>query len=227
MPTHSTHALTALLFTACTVAAAADAPPSRTATAAVTADAAFVINASAPTEQSLELPAGFSHGEINMSTITGEAVCWPGDVFDTVLRVNVADHCPGSHSQRVGALAAEVALTRGAADHELYAIGMECSATGGTVNNCLEALSGDIVLDQGDLYANRGNMFAAGYVAAGTKLYAWGGDLELHHAGGWLAVRAYTAPPTDWAPRGSLALDVATPALWLSTGDGWKRVGGP
>lgn len=214
------HLIVALALAACTAAPAPDA-----AIAAAISDPALITG---PTEQALTLPADFDHGEINMETITGEAVCWPGDTFGSVIRVQVDDHCPADHGQRVGGLAVEVAVNNAVAGVERTAVAMECSAAGGaTTNNCLEALAGDVVVDQGDVTLNHGNVFAAGYVATLSTLYAEGpGGLSLYTHDTFASIRALPGPPAidDTPHAGSLVLDTATPALWLFDGTTWKRV---
>ena len=200
--------------------AACTAIPTSTSTSSVVGPVTII---SGPTEQDLVLPVGFDHGEINQVSITGEAVCYPADTFAHAERVLVTDNCSG-HSQRIGGLSIEVGVTPGADNHDRNVVAMQCSAHDGATNNCLQARFGDVVLDHGDLYTNEGHVAAASYVSAGTKLLSFGGAVALRHASGWGEIRAYAAPPDDYAPPGTLAIDASTPALWISTGSSWLRM---
>ena len=185
---------------------------------------------SEPTEQAVVIGPGFDHGEVNMVSITGTMTddsgsCYPGDLAGLAMRLRVTDACSGTHSQRVVGAAFEIDLTGApGADHERNVAVVEATARGGTTNAAFLAIAGDVAANHGDIYTNDGNVYASGYLA-GAKVYSWAGDLEIHHAGGWVSIRTYPGAPDDTQAPGTIAIDVATPALWLSLGDtGWRRL---
>jgi hypothetical protein len=129
-----------------------------------------------PTLQSFAIPStAYGFGEVNRIEIQGVVPAFPADLFALVLRDSaVADTT--THSQHSGAIAAEVTSTRTAGGNDLINTAIECTASGGQVNECLHVLGGDIVIDGGgNLLQNSGFAFLAGsFVAAGNTFFAEG-----------------------------------------------------
>lgn len=124
-----------------------------------------------PTLQSFNVPnTAYAFGEINREEIGGVVPAFPADLFVHVIR-NSATADTTAHTQRSGGLAVEVSSTRSTGGNDLDDIAIECSAVGGQTNNCIEALQGDVVVDNGNITTNVGFIFSAGFLAASGTVF--------------------------------------------------------
>jgi hypothetical protein len=132
-----------------------------------------------PTLQTFVIPStSYAFGEINRMEISGVVPAYPADLFVQVIR-NTATADTTTHTQRSGGLAVETYGTRTAGSLDMYNIAIECLAQNAQINNCLEALNGDIVADNGDIYTNTGSIHSgAGGMSTTGILYAQGSGLQ-------------------------------------------------
>lgn len=113
-----------------------------------------------PTLQSLTIPStSYTFGEVNRIEIGGVVPIFPNDLFALVIRVSAAADTT-AHTSHSGAIAAESTSTRSAGANDLTNTAIECTASGGQVNECFHALAGDVTLDGGsNLTVNSGFIF--------------------------------------------------------------------
>ncbi|HEY6037183.1 MAG TPA: hypothetical protein VIV58_23045, partial [Kofleriaceae bacterium] len=135
-----------------------------------------------PMIQNLTLGSAYAFGEVNVVNLGGNGPVWPADTFAYVVHNNVS-YDVTSHDQRSGGGAFETTSPKVGTGHVLTNIGFECLAQNGDTNLCLEALSGDVQVDTGNIYTNGASAYifengTSGFIAAAGIIYAEGNGAE-------------------------------------------------